>query len=107
MQGRGSIGRLKRQTNRGSASLAFSSMAVQMPTYHRASKNTAQLSWAGIRTVSLAQSMEQRAHSTILMVLNECQRTPLQHATANAMSRVFMYVVDRDFGFAPNPFHGY
>src|SRR4051812_44625037 len=23
------------------------------------------------------------------------------------MSRVYMYVVDRDFGFAPNPFHGY
>lgn len=23
------------------------------------------------------------------------------------MNRVFMYVVDRDFGFAPNPFHGY
>ena len=22
------------------------------------------------------------------------------------MSRVYMYVVDRDFGFAPNPFHG-
>src|SRR5438270_9966592 len=23
------------------------------------------------------------------------------------MSDLFMYVVDRDFGFAPNPFHGY
>jgi hypothetical protein len=23
------------------------------------------------------------------------------------MDRVFIYVVDRDFGFAPNPFHGY
>jgi hypothetical protein len=23
------------------------------------------------------------------------------------MSRVYLYVVDRDFGFAPNPFHGY
>ncbi|HEY0761806.1 MAG TPA: hypothetical protein VGD61_05475 [Pyrinomonadaceae bacterium] len=23
------------------------------------------------------------------------------------MSKVYMYVVDRDFGFAPNPFHGY
>ena len=23
------------------------------------------------------------------------------------MSRAFIYVVDRDFGFAPNPFHGY
>lgn len=23
------------------------------------------------------------------------------------MSRVFIYVVDRDFGFAPNPFHGF
>jgi hypothetical protein len=23
------------------------------------------------------------------------------------MSRVYMYVVDRDFGFAPNPFHGF
>ena len=23
------------------------------------------------------------------------------------MSRVYIYVVDRDFGFAPNPFHGY
>ncbi len=23
------------------------------------------------------------------------------------MSHVFIYVVDRDFGFAPNPFHGY
>src|SRR5438093_377218 len=23
------------------------------------------------------------------------------------MARVYMYVVDRDFGFAPNPFHGY
>src|SRR5690349_11369247 len=23
------------------------------------------------------------------------------------MRKVFMYVVDRDFGFAPNPFHGY
>jgi hypothetical protein len=23
------------------------------------------------------------------------------------MSNVYMYVVDRDFGFAPNPFHGY
>lgn len=23
------------------------------------------------------------------------------------MSRVYVYVVDRDFGFAPNPFHGY
>lgn len=23
------------------------------------------------------------------------------------MSRVYMYVVDRDFGFAPNPFHGW
>lgn len=23
------------------------------------------------------------------------------------MNRVYMYVVDRDFGFAPNPFHGY
>src|SRR6185295_10141314 len=23
------------------------------------------------------------------------------------MSKVYIYVVDRDFGFAPNPFHGY
>src|SRR5712692_3617380 len=23
------------------------------------------------------------------------------------MSKLYMYVVDRDFGFAPNPFHGY
>jgi hypothetical protein len=23
------------------------------------------------------------------------------------MSKVYFYVVDRDFGFAPNPFHGY
>jgi hypothetical protein len=23
------------------------------------------------------------------------------------MSKIYMYVVDRDFGFAPNPFHGY
>lgn len=23
------------------------------------------------------------------------------------MPNVFIYVVDRDFGFAPNPFHGY
>jgi hypothetical protein len=23
------------------------------------------------------------------------------------MSKIFIYVVDRDFGFAPNPFHGY
>ena len=23
------------------------------------------------------------------------------------MTKVYMYVVDRDFGFAPNPFHGF
>ena len=26
--------------------------------------------------------------------------------SADQMARVYMYVVDRDFGFAPNPFHG-
>nr|WP_292841417.1 hypothetical protein [Mesorhizobium sp.] len=32
---------------------------------------------------------------------------PLQHRGAEAsMPNVFMYVVARDFGFAPNPFHG-
>ena len=25
----------------------------------------------------------------------------------NGMSKVYVYVVDRDFGFAPNPFHGF
>src|SRR4051794_27627357 len=26
--------------------------------------------------------------------------------SANFLGKLYMYVVDRDFGFAPNPFHG-
>ena len=42
------------------------------------------------------------------MVLHEAQLTlgyPL--LAERKMSKVYIYVVDRDFGFAPNPFHGY
>jgi len=35
--------------------------------------------------------------------LHLSQRT----SSADLMNSVFIYVVDRDFGFAPNPFHGY
>src|SRR5207302_8257370 len=42
------------------------------------------------------------------MVLQEAQLTlgyPLP--AKQTMSKVYIYVVDRDFGFAPNPFHGF
>jgi len=42
------------------------------------------------------------------MALSEAQLTlgyPL--LAERRMSNVYIYVVDRDFGFAPNPFHGY
>jgi hypothetical protein len=42
------------------------------------------------------------------MALREAQLT-LEYPlfAERKMSKVYIYVVDRDFGFAPNPFHGY
>ncbi len=41
------------------------------------------------------------------MVLREAQLTRGNHLLAEyKMLKVYIYVVDRDFGFAPNPFHG-
>lgn len=41
------------------------------------------------------------------MALNEAQLTLGYPSLAEPkMSKVYIYVVDRDFGFAPNPFHG-
>src|SRR5690349_20991643 len=42
------------------------------------------------------------------MAIQEMQLTlgyqlPVKHG----MGKVYIYVVDRDFGFAPNPFHGF
>ena len=42
------------------------------------------------------------------MVLQEVQLTLGYQLLVNPrMSKVYIYVVDRDFGFAPNPFHGF
>src|SRR5580704_1500930 len=42
------------------------------------------------------------------MVLQELQLMLVyQLPVKPRMSKVYIYVVDRDFGFAPNPFHGY
>ncbi len=60
--------------------------------------------WHGILQVFKRLSTETRRFK-IQMVRIEVQSILLRIRCAK-MGTIYMYVVDRDFGFAPNPFHG-